>query len=222
MRANRGVAILMSRACKAIPRPTLHANVFTQLFGRCRPISRQPLPLSQSDAEPSRSNPTVLPNGMYEKLPHTRRCHKHALFLRLFVDDECYRECLLKNSIARKCSEKLALGCPTNDDLNFLDIFCPWILARFRRNRTFSTDTRFITNHRRVLFFQQPHRLKGTHDCVEVPGLMRSLDDRQQKWVNRRDRRSTEGGYATRGRIYVETSNCVEIDGPIRRIHELS
>src|SRR5215469_16750577 len=78
MRANRGVAILTSRACEAIPRPTLHANVFTQLFGRCRPIARQPLPRSQSDAEPSRSNPTVLPNGMYGKLPHTSSAAKSS------------------------------------------------------------------------------------------------------------------------------------------------
>jgi len=48
---------------------------------------------------------------------------------------------LSKNSISEQCSEKFGDRTPTNNELNFLDIFYPWILVRFRRNRAFSTST---------------------------------------------------------------------------------
>jgi hypothetical protein len=53
----------------------------------------------------------------------------------------------LKNSISEKCSEKLALGYPTNDDLNFLDIFYSQILARFARTGNSISELKTNTPH---------------------------------------------------------------------------
>src|SRR5215472_2078239 len=54
---------------------------------------------------------------------------------------ECYRLCLLKNSIARKCSEKLCARMPYKRRSQFSGHFLSLDFGDFTRKRTFSTDT---------------------------------------------------------------------------------
>ena len=73
-----------------------------------------------------------------------------------------------------------ALGCPTNDDLNFLGIFYPQILVRFTRNRTFSTDTSYsYVNYNAALAI-----LNSCLTCCVTATQSRAHDRQQDRGVS--------------------------------------